>query len=43
MKLKGSGKSVQTLAASLDGGYKTVMGERHVKTEALDFFTGGPA
>ncbi len=42
MKLKGPGKSVQTLADSLDGGFKTVMGERHVKTEALDLFTGGP-
>ena len=42
MKLKGPGKSVQTLAASLDGGFKTVMGEGHVKTEALDLFTGGP-
>ena len=42
MKLKGPGKSVQTFAASLDGGFKTVMGEGHVKTEALDLFTGGP-
>ena len=36
MKLKGPGKSVQTLAASLDGAFKTV------KTESLDLFTGGP-
>ncbi len=42
MKLKGPGKSVQTLAASIDGGFKTVIGEVHVKTGALDLFTGGP-
>ena len=42
MKLKGPGKSVQTLATSLDGGFKIVMGEGYVKTEALDLFTGGP-
>ena len=42
MNLKGPGKSVQTPAASLDVGFKTVMGEGHVKTEALELFTGGP-
>ena len=36
VQLKGRGSSVRALAASLDGQIRAVMGERRVKTTALD-------